>query len=152
MDRGSWSVEVILTLLAFKCVYPRHMHLTRGNHEAKSMNTIYGGWLGGWGGGEVLEWSGDGVMFLLWHELRGMHACSLAPAPALPLPCPPPLHPTSPPLCRRPACLAGFVGEVKAKYSALMSEVFRETFCWLPLGAVINNKVLVVRRMWCRRR
>lgn len=36
------SVEIILTLLAFKCLYPHHMHLTRGNHEAKSMNTIYG--------------------------------------------------------------------------------------------------------------
>lgn len=44
MDRGSWSAEVILTLLAFKCLYPQGMHLTRGNHEAKSMNTIYGGW------------------------------------------------------------------------------------------------------------
>jgi serine/threonine-protein phosphatase 5 len=42
VDRGSWSVEIILTLLAFKCLYPQHMHLTRGNHEAKSMNTIYG--------------------------------------------------------------------------------------------------------------
>lgn len=42
VDRGSWSVE-ILTLLAFKCCYPGAVHLTRGNHEAKSMNTIYGG-------------------------------------------------------------------------------------------------------------
>ncbi|PSC75771.1 Serine threonine-phosphatase 5 [Micractinium conductrix] len=79
VDRGSWSVEIILTLLVFKCLYPQHMHLTRGNHEAKSMNTIY-----------------------------------------------------------------GFVGEVKAKYTAQMAEVFRETFCWLPLGFVINDKVLVV--------
>ncbi|KAL4858796.1 Serine/threonine-protein phosphatase 5 [Chlorella vulgaris] len=79
VDRGSWSVEIILTLLAFKCLYPAHFHLTRGNHEAKSMNTIY-----------------------------------------------------------------GFVGEVKAKYSSQMADVFRETFCWLPLGYVINHKVLVV--------
>ena len=33
---------MILTLLAFKCLYPHSLHLTRGNHEAKSMNTIYG--------------------------------------------------------------------------------------------------------------
>ena len=42
VDRGSFSLEVILTLLAFKCLYPGAMHLTRGNHESKSMNTIYG--------------------------------------------------------------------------------------------------------------
>ncbi len=42
VDRGSFSVEVILTLLAFKALDPRSMHLTRGNHESKSMNVIYG--------------------------------------------------------------------------------------------------------------
>ena len=80
-------LQVILTLLAFKCLYPEHMHLTRGNHEAKSMNTIY-----------------------------------------------------------------GFNGEVKAKFNQTMVEVFRETFCWLPLGFVLNNRVLVVHggcACWC---
>jgi hypothetical protein len=42
VDRGSFSVEVILTLLAMKLLYPGHMHLVRGNHESKSMNKIYG--------------------------------------------------------------------------------------------------------------
>lgn len=42
VDRGSFSVEVILALLAFKAVDPTCMHLTRGNHESKSMNVIYG--------------------------------------------------------------------------------------------------------------
>ena len=42
MDRGSFSVEVILALLAFKCLYPKHMHLARGNHESQGMNKIYG--------------------------------------------------------------------------------------------------------------
>lgn len=42
VDRGSFSVEVILTLLAFKAWDPNAVHLTRGNHESKSMNTIYG--------------------------------------------------------------------------------------------------------------
>ena len=46
---------------------------------------------------------------------------------------------------------AGFVGEVKAKYSAQMAEVFRETFCWLPLGFVINHKVLVVSLLCLQR-
>jgi len=42
VDRGSFSVEVILTLLAWKACNPDFMHLTRGNHEAKSMNKLYG--------------------------------------------------------------------------------------------------------------
>uniref|UniRef100_A0A7N0TLY1 Serine/threonine-protein phosphatase 5 n=1 Tax=Kalanchoe fedtschenkoi TaxID=63787 RepID=A0A7N0TLY1_KALFE len=42
VDRGSFSLEVILTLFAFKCMSPSAMHLARGNHESKSMNKIYG--------------------------------------------------------------------------------------------------------------
>ncbi len=42
MDRGSFSAEVILTLFAYKWLYPQHMHLARGNHESQSMGSIYG--------------------------------------------------------------------------------------------------------------
>mmetsp|Transcript_7020 Transcript_7020/g.19312 ORF Transcript_7020/g.19312 Transcript_7020/m.19312 type:complete len:512 (-) Transcript_7020:41-1576(-) len=42
VDRGSWSYEVIMTLLAFKAWDTDSIHLTRGNHESKSMNQIYG--------------------------------------------------------------------------------------------------------------
>ncbi|GAB0489123.1 hypothetical protein MMPV_000339 [Pyropia vietnamensis] len=42
VDRGSFSVEVIMTLLAYKVAYPESMHLTRGNHETLAMNSVYG--------------------------------------------------------------------------------------------------------------
>ncbi|KAF9244961.1 phosphoprotein phosphatase [Melanogaster broomeanus] len=42
LDRGSWSIEVILTAFAYKWLYPTRMFLNRGNHEAKEMNRTYG--------------------------------------------------------------------------------------------------------------
>jgi len=59
VDRGSWSIEVILLAFAYKCVlrlirpltanqltivglYPKYMYINRGNHEAKDMNRTYG--------------------------------------------------------------------------------------------------------------
>lgn len=60
VDRGSWSIEVILTAFAYKCkwwflfliclkinsavkgLYPKKMFINRGNHEAKDMNRTYG--------------------------------------------------------------------------------------------------------------
>ncbi|XP_020284073.1 serine/threonine-protein phosphatase 5 [Pseudomyrmex gracilis] len=38
----------------------------------------------------------------------------------------------------------GFDGEVKAKYSAQMAELFTEVYNWLPLAHCLNNKVLVM--------
>eukprot|EP00510_Aplanochytrium_minuta_P010085 CAMPEP_0184075284 /NCGR_PEP_ID=MMETSP0957-20130417/71045_1 /TAXON_ID=627963 /ORGANISM="Aplanochytrium sp, Strain PBS07" /LENGTH=490 /DNA_ID=CAMNT_0026377711 /DNA_START=14 /DNA_END=1486 /DNA_ORIENTATION=+ len=42
VDRGSWSVEVILTLCAWKLALPNQMHMLRGNHETRNMNRVYG--------------------------------------------------------------------------------------------------------------
>jgi serine/threonine-protein phosphatase 5 len=79
VDRGSFSVEVILTLFCWKLCYPEHFHLMRGNHETRNMNKMY-----------------------------------------------------------------GFEGEVKHKYDMDVMELFSETFCQLPLCAVINSRVMVV--------
>ncbi|GFG29986.1 hypothetical protein Cfor_03613, partial [Coptotermes formosanus] len=38
----------------------------------------------------------------------------------------------------------GFEGEVKAKYSAQMSELFTEVYNWLPLAHCLNGRVLVM--------
>ena len=38
----------------------------------------------------------------------------------------------------------GFEGEVRQKFSQNLCDVFRETFCWLPVGHVLNGKVFVV--------
>jgi len=42
VDRGSFSFEVVLTLLALKVACPTGLYMLRGNHETKNMNKIYG--------------------------------------------------------------------------------------------------------------
>ena len=79
VDRGSFSLEVMLCLMAWKVAFPNHMHLTRGNHETKNMNKMY-----------------------------------------------------------------GFEGEVKAKYDMKVMDMFSLVFCYLPIGFLINKKVLVM--------
>ncbi|XP_013413791.1 serine/threonine-protein phosphatase 5 [Lingula anatina] len=79
VDRGSFSVECILTLWGFKLLYPSHFYMSRGNHESETMNQMY-----------------------------------------------------------------GFDGEVKAKYTNQMAELFTEVFNWLPLSHLINEKILAM--------
>lgn len=42
VDRGPMSVEVFLTLCAWKALWPRHFFMSRGNHESEGVNKFHG--------------------------------------------------------------------------------------------------------------
>ncbi|OHS94456.1 Ser/Thr protein phosphatase [Tritrichomonas foetus] len=42
VDRGPFSLEVVVMLIAFQCAYPSHVYLIRGNHEISNVNSQYG--------------------------------------------------------------------------------------------------------------
>ena len=42
VDRGSFSVEIVVSLIAWKLLYPDHFFMSRGNHESKNLNKMYG--------------------------------------------------------------------------------------------------------------
>lgn len=62
IDRGSFAVEVIMTLLSWKILYPNHFFMSRGNHETAQLNKLYGFY------GEVLH-KYDSKVYELFNEL-----------------------------------------------------------------------------------
>ena len=42
VDRGSFSLEIMVTLLAWSSCSHKCIYMSRGNHEAKNMNKLYG--------------------------------------------------------------------------------------------------------------
>ena len=41
MDRGSFSVEVILTLFGFKVLYPNHFYMSRGKRKGEEFRHLF---------------------------------------------------------------------------------------------------------------
>ena len=42
VDRGYYGVEIVLTIFAFKLLYPDAVHMNRGNHECRQQNAYMG--------------------------------------------------------------------------------------------------------------
>ncbi|KAG8860738.1 hypothetical protein FRB91_001002 [Serendipita sp. 411] len=92
VDRGSWSVEVVLTLMAWKWLLPRSVLLNRGNHETRDMNKVYGF------EGEVKHKHGEMTYKLFAHVFTALPLATL-------------ISPTLPP---SPKTLASAVGKGQA--------------------------------------
>jgi serine/threonine-protein phosphatase 5 len=71
VDRGSFSVECVVLLLAWKCLYPKHFYMSRGNHEGKNLNHVYGF------EGEVKSKYTDKMFTLFQEVFNSLPLCSI---------------------------------------------------------------------------
>ena len=127
MDRGSFSVEVILTLFGFKVLYPNHFYMSRGG-------------CGHFPSAELMSVKRESFChFLITSVLcREVIRFRVSFIEAFLLLCCPGNHESD-----NLNKMYGFEGEVKSKYSSLMMELFSEVFNWLPLAHCIEHKILV---------
>ncbi|KAK0555476.1 Palmitoyl-protein thioesterase 1 [Tilletia horrida] len=80
VDRGSWSVEIALSIMAFKCAFPKTTLVNRGNHEAEQMNKVYG-----FEGECKAKFGGDFTFKLFTEVFNALPLATLITAPRPPL-------------------------------------------------------------------
>jgi len=71
VDRGSWSIEVIMVLFAFKLKDPSFVGMNRGNHEMLETNILYGFC------GECISKYDAGLFDLFSESFRNLPLCHL---------------------------------------------------------------------------
>ncbi|PKI85115.1 protein-serine/threonine phosphatase [Malassezia vespertilionis] len=81
VDRGSWSVEIALTIYAYKWLYPKTTLVNRGNHETSDMNKVYG-----FEGECKAKFGGEFTFKLFTESFIAIPLATLITSPTAPLP------------------------------------------------------------------
>ena len=121
VDRGFYSVETFLLLLALKVRYPDRITLIRGNHESRQITQVYG----------------------FYDEVRRRH-CARPPSRLCP-----PSHRRVRSICllhsHRPIRISAHTSQCLRKYGSV--NVWRyctEIFDYLSLSSIIEDKIFCV--------